>query len=290
MNKVEPKNNKNTKTNKIGRKVNKTEPGANNAETKNNKIENALEKLTKVKNKWCLCDENQKKVIFSFSEEYKKFLSENKTERECCKTTIELAEENGFVNLQTLAKSGKKLKAGDRVYAVNQHKSVVLFVIGKQPLENGTNILGAHIDSPRLDLKQNPLYEKNGFCLLDTHYYGGIKNYQWVSLPLALHGVVVKKDGSVIDLNIGEKADEPVFYISDLLPHLKKEKSVQEVSGEQLDVIVGGMACRKESESEVVMDNLKKILSTYNIDEDDFVSAEIEVVPAGAAIWDWTEV
>lgn len=251
--------------------------------TKNNKIENTLEKMTKVKNKWCLCDEKQKKVVFSFAEEYKNFLSENKTERECCATAIELAEKNGFLNLSDLVKSGKKLKAGDRVYAVNQNKSIVFFVIGTESLEHGTNILGAHIDSPRLDLKQNPLYEKNGFCLLDTHYYGGIKNYQWVTLPLALHGVVVKKDGKVLNINIGEKEDEPVFYISDLLPHLKKEKTLQEVSGEQLDVICGGMAFRKENESEVVMDNLKKILHTYNIEEDDFVSAEIEVVPAGRA-------
>lgn len=251
--------------------------------TKNNKIENNLEKAVKVKNKWCLCDDAQKKIIFDFSEGYKTFLSQNKTERECSAYVAKEAEKNGFKDLYKLQKAKTKLKAGDKVYAVNQNKSVVLFVIGSEDLENGLNILGAHIDSPRLDLKSNPLYEKNGFCLFDTHYYGGIKNYQWVTIPLALHGVVIKKNGEKIDINIGEKDSDPVFYISDLLPHLKKDKTTQEVSGEQLDVVVGNMSFKEDKESEKTIENLKKILKTYNIDEDDFISAEIEVVPAGKA-------
>ncbi len=251
--------------------------------TKTNKIENNLEKATKVKNKWCLCDENQKKTVFKFNEGYIKFISENKTERECASSAVLEAEKHGFINLAEAIKSKKKLSAGDKVYAVNQKKSVVLFVLGTEKMENGLNILGAHIDSPRLDLKSTPLYEKNGFCLMDTHYYGGIKNYQWVTLPLAMHGVVVKKDGKVININIGEKEGDPVFYISDLLPHLRKENGKDEVSGEQLDIVVGNMSYKKDKESEVVIENLKKILKTYDIEEDDFVSAEIEIVPAGRA-------
>ncbi len=251
--------------------------------TKNNKIENKIEKLTKVKNKWCLCDDNQKKKIFNFSEKYKDFLSNNKTERECSNFIVSEAEKKGFKNLFELKNSKTKLKPGDKVYAVNQNKTVALFVIGKDEIENGLNILGAHIDSPRLDLKSNPLYEKNGFCLFDTHYYGGIKNYQWVTLPLAMHGVVVKKNGETIKINIGEKDDEPVFYITDLLPHLRKDKGLQEISGEQLDVVVANMSFKAENESEKTIENLKSILKSYNIEEDDFISAEIEIVPAGKA-------
>ena len=252
-------------------------------ETKNNKVENKLEELTKVKNKWCLCSEEEKKIVFKFSEGYKNFISNNKTERECLSHCVLQAQKNGFVDLKDVIKNKTKLKVGDKIYAVNQNKTIALFVIGKENIENGLNILGAHIDSPRLDLKASPLYEKNGFCLFDTHYYGGIKNYQWVTMPLALHGVVVKKDGTVIDVNIGEKDDDPVFYISDLLPHLKKPKSEEEISGEQLDLIVANMSYKNDKESEVVIDNLKKILSTHNIEESDFISAEIEVVPAGKA-------
>ncbi len=251
--------------------------------TKNNKIENKVESLTKVKNKWCLCDDAEKKKIFDFAEKYKNFLSNNKTERECSDFVVAEAEKKGFKNLFQLQKSKTKLKAGDKVYAVNQNKTVALFVLGSDEIENGLNILGAHIDSPRLDLKSNPLYEKNGFCLFDTHYYGGIKNYQWVTLPLALHGVVVKKNGETVKINIGEKEDDPVFYITDLLPHLKKDKGLQEVSGEQLDVVVANMSFKAGNESEKTIENLKKILKTYQIEEDDFISAEIEVVPAGKA-------
>ncbi len=252
--------------------------------TKTNKIENNFEKATKVKNKWCLCNENQQKVVFKFNEGYMKFLSENKTERECAAFCCAEAEKHGFVNLDTAIKNQTKLKAGDKVYAVNRDKSVALFVLGTDKFESGLNILGAHIDSPRLDLKQNPLYEKNGFCLMDTHYYGGIKYYQWITLPLAMHGVVVKKNGTVINVNIGEKENDPVFYISDLLPHLKKEAGKEEVSGEQLDIVVGNMSFKKDKEDEVVIENLRKILKTsYNIEEDDLISAELEIVPAGRA-------
>ena len=250
-------------------------------QTKNNKIENKLESATKVKNKWSLCDEKDKKVIFNFSEEYKSFMSTQKTERECFAYTVAEAEKNGFISLEQAIKSKKKLKAGDKIYSSNQNKTIALFVLGSEPLENGLNIIGAHIDSPRLDLKASPLYEKNGFCLMDTHYYGGIKAYQWLTMPLAMHGVVVKKDGKIIEVNIGEKDDDPVFYISDLLPHLKKTES-EIIEAEKLDILVGNMAFKKEK-SEVVMDNLKKILKTYNIEEDDFMSAEIEIVPAGKA-------
>ncbi len=252
--------------------------------TKNNKIENKLEKVSRVKNKWCLCDEKSKKKIFDFTEGYKTFISNNKTERECLEFAVSEAKKHGFINLKDAIKKKTKLKAGDKVYAVIQDKSIVMFVIGTDDLENGLNILGAHIDSPRLDLKSSPLYEKNGFCLFDTHYYGGIKKYQWVTMPLAMHGVVVKKDGTVIKVNIGENENDPVFYISDLLPHLKKEKSTEEVSGEQLDVIVGNMSFKNESEKhEIVIENLRNILSSHNIEEDDLISAELEIVPAGKA-------
>ncbi len=240
------------------------------------------ENKTSAKNKWSLCNETDKKVIFKFCDDYKTFLSENKTERECLSTSVALAEKNGFKNLETLVKNKTKLKAGDRVYSVNKDKTIVLFVIGSEDFENGLNIIGAHIDSPRLDLKATPLYEKNGFCLLDTHYYGGIKTYQWITMPLAMHGVVVKKDGSIIKVNIGEKEDDPVFYISDLLPHLKKDKTTQEVTGEQLDVIIANMAF-KEDNKEICINNIKQILKNQNIETDDFISAEIEIVPAGKA-------
>lgn len=251
--------------------------------TQKNNIECKLEEISKIKNKWCLCNENEKNNIFAFSEGYKKFLSENKTERECINFAITEAEKHGFISLQQAIKKNKKLKTGDKIYANNQNKSLILFVLGKQPMENGLNILGAHVDSPRLDLKAKPLYEKNGFCLFDTHYYGGIKNFQWITLPLAIHGVVIKKNGEEIKVNIGEKEDDPVFYISDLLPHLKKDDSKEIISSEQLDVIVGNMSFKKDKESEKVIDNLKKILKSYNIEEDDLVSAELEIVPAGKA-------
>lgn len=222
-----------------------------------------------------------------FNEGYKDFLSQGKTERRCVELTLKLAEEKGFRNLDDIIKSGETLKAGDKVYANNMDKNVALFVIGSKPMEEGLRILGAHIDSPRLDLKQNPLYESEEFALLDTHYYGGIKKYQWVTLPLAMHGVVVKKDGTKIDLAIGEKDEDPVFGISDLLPHLAGEQmqknAAKVVEGENLDVTIGSIPLKDEKKDAVKAGILKILKDTYDIEEEDFLSAEIEVVPAGKA-------
>jgi len=241
-----------------------------------------VEEKTKVKNKWCLCDEKDKKVIFKFSDDYIKFLSNNKTERECLDFAVEQAQKHGFTDLKDAISANKKLKAGDKVYAVNQGKTIAMFVLGEDDLEKGLNILGAHIDSPRLDLKPVPMFEKNDFCFLDTHYYGGIKKFQWVTTPLAMHGVVVKKDGTIVNINIGEKEDDPVFYITALLPHLDKTNGKDEITGEQLDLLIGNMKTSKE-DKETVMSNIKKILKSHNIDEEDFISAELEIVPAGKA-------
>ena len=175
-------------------------------------------------NAWEKYSKTDLEKVFTFAEDYRKFISLCKTERECVKRSVEIAEEAGYKNLEDIVRKGKKLKAGDRVYAVNMGKAVVLFNIGKEPIEDGMNILGAHIDSPRLDLKQNPMYEDSDLVLLDTHYYGGIKKYQWVTVPLALHGVVALKDGSVVDVSIGEDENDAVVGISDLLIHLSQEQ------------------------------------------------------------------
>ncbi|MCR5399009.1 MAG: aminopeptidase [Lachnospiraceae bacterium] len=235
----------------------------------------------------------QKKVkdIDKFAEEYIDFISTGKTERECCDLGVTMLEEAGYVELSKLIKAGKKLKAGDKVYTTQMNKSIAAFHIGKKPLEEGLNILGAHIDSPRLDVKQNPLYEDGGFALFDTHYYGGVKKYQWVTIPLAIHGVVVKKDGTIVEINIGEDEDDPVFFVSDLLIHLAQkqmEKKASEViEGEALDIIIGNMplkASKDEDKKEAVKKNILKLLkSEYDIEEGDFESAELEVVPAGRA-------
>ena len=197
------------------------------------------------KSAWGKYSKKELDKVFAFAKNYKEFLSNNKTERECCDYFTEEAEKNGYVNLNALVSSGKKIKAGDKVYAVNMNKEIVLFNIGKDDIEKGMNILGAHIDSPRLDLKQNPLYEEGGFAYFDTHYYGGIKKYQWVTLPLALQGGVCNKDGTKVNINIGEKDDEPVFFVSDLLIHLAQDQMTKEASkvveGEALDIIIGNM-------------------------------------------------
>lgn len=245
-------------------------------------------------NAWEKYPEGEKREeVFRFAEEYRKFISTCKTERECVTAFVEKAEEAGFENLDELVKNGRKLKAGDRVYANNMGKGLAMYVIGKKSLEQGMNILGAHIDSPRMDLKQDPLYEDTDFALLDTHYYGGIKKYQWVTLPLALHGVVAKKDGSVVKVNIGDKPGDPVFGVSDLLVHLSGEqmekKASKVIEGENLDLIIGSIPFasdeeEKESAKEKVKANIMKILEKeYDIEEEDFLSAEIEVVPAGEA-------
>lgn len=244
------------------------------------------------KNAWDAYPGDEKKQIFDFAEGYRAFISENKTERECTKSFVEMAEAAGFKNIDKAIKKGSKLKAGDKVYYNNMGKSLALFVIGKDSLEKGMNILGAHIDSPRLDLKQNPMYEDSDLVLLDTHYYGGVKKYQWVTLPMALHGVVAKKDGTVVEINIGDKPGDPVVGISDLLIHLSadqlEKKGNKVVEGENLDVLVGNIPAEKsdeeKSEKERVKKNILSLLKeSYGIEEEDFLSAEIEVVPAGEA-------
>lgn len=233
-------------------------------------------------------DEDKRKAVYDFAEGYRIFLSENKTERECAAFFVEEVKHAGFENLDEVIAAGKTLKAGDKVYAMNKKKMVAAFVIGKRPVSEGMRILGAHIDSPRLDLKQNPLYEDADMALLDTHYYGGVKKYQWVTLPLALHGVIAKKDGSVINVCVGEKEDDPVFGVSDLLIHLSSEqldkKASKVIEGEDLNVLVGSIPLESEDEKECVKANVLRILcEQYDIEEEDFLSAEIEVVPAGKA-------
>lgn len=237
------------------------------------------------------------KKVDGFAAEYIDFLSNAKTERECVDYLVNEIEKEGYIELSRIIKDGKKLKAGDKVYAVNMNKNLAMFKIGKKPFTDGINILGAHIDSPRMDVKQNPLFEDGEVALLDTHYYGGIKKYQWVTIPLALHGVIIKKDGTTVEINIGEEPTDPVFFVSDLLIHLASEqmekKGAKVVEGEALDIIVGHKPLiikpkkgeeNKEKKSGAVKDNFLDILKkTYDVEEEDFLSAEIEVVPAGPA-------
>ena len=247
------------------------------------------------KNAWVKYPVGEKRdAVMAFAEDYRKFISECKTERECVTFTIEMAEKAGFVNLDTVIANGGTLKAGDKVYANNMGKGLALFVMGKKSLEEGMSILGAHIDSPRLDLKQDPLYENTDFALLDTHYYGGIKKYQWVTLPLAIHGIIVKKDGTIVNVNVGDKPGDPVFGITDLLPHLAGEqmekKAGKIIEGENLDLLIGSIPVDdsdkedKDKAKEKVKANIMNLLSAeYGIEEEDFLSAEIEIVPAGDA-------
>ena len=240
------------------------------------------------KNAWEKYPEGKKRdEVFDFAEEYRKFLSDCKTERECVTYFAKKAEKAGFVNLDTVLEKGTKLAAGDKVYANNMGKGLALFVIGEKSMEHGMNILGAHIDSPRMDLKQDPLYEDTDFAMLDTHYYGGIKKYQWVALPLALHGVVVKKDGTTVTLNIGDKPGDPVFYISDLLIHLAADQmgktAAKVIEGDSLNIIIGSEP-KKDTDKDPVKTAILDILKEqYGIDEEDFISAELEAVPAGHA-------
>lgn len=238
-------------------------------------------------NAWNKYNEKEMKEVMDFSEGYKAFLTKGKTERACVELALGMAKEKGFRDLDEIIKAGQPLKAGDKVYALNMNKNIALFVIGQRPLEEGLRILGAHIDSPRLDLKQNPLYESEGFALFDTHYYGGIKKYQWVTMPLSLHGVVIKKDGTKIDLTIGEKAEDPVFFISDLLIHLAadqlEKKGRKIIEGENLDVTIGSIPLKDEEKDGVKANVLRILKDTYGIESEDFLSAEIEVVPSGAA-------
>lgn len=234
------------------------------------------------KNTWEKYKDNLNEVM-EYNEGYKDYISKNKTERACVKDSIRLAEEKGFKPLDSF----ETLKPGDKVYVNNRDKNIALFVIGNKPLTEGMRILGAHIDSPRMDLKQNPLYESEGFVLADTHYYGGVKKYQWVTIPLSLYGVVVKKDGTVVDVVIGEDDDDPVVGISDLLIHLAAEqldkKAAKVIEGENLDVTLGNMPLVGEEKDAVKANILKLLKDKYDIEEEDFVSAEIEVVPSGKA-------
>ena len=274
------------------------------------------------KNTWITYTQKQEKEAFAFAEGYKKFLDQGKTERECVDQLVNMAEEEGFVELTSLLEKKKKVKKGDKIYSVWMNKSIVLFHIGEEPMENGMNILGAHIDSPRLDVKQNPLYEEGGFAYLDTHYYGGIKKYQYVAMPLALHGVVVKKDGSTVQLTVGEDEEDPVFFFSDLLIHLAQEqmtkKATEVIEGEMLDLIIGNKplviekeekeekedkdddkltkgqryafreekeekACQTKISGAVKRGILAILKDQYGFEEEDFISAELEIVPAGPA-------
>ena len=242
------------------------------------------------RNAWKIYTADQLKELDQINSRYKVCLDEGKTERECVRLTVKEIEKKGYRNLTDIKGS---LKAGDKVYAVCMGKSIAMFLIGKEPLENGMNILGAHIDSPRIDVKQNPLYENEDLAYLDTHYYGGIKKYQWVTLPLALHGVIVKTDGTVQKVNIGEKEDDPVFVVTDLLIHLAgkqmEKKASTVIEGEKLDLLIGSRPLEKEEgldedEKDAVKANVMKILTDYyNMEEEDFLSAELEIVPAGKA-------
>lgn len=240
---------------------------------------------------WNHYREEEKKKVFEFAEEYRKFISACKTERECVRTFVERAEAAGYLDIKKVIAEGIKLESGARVYADNNGKALAMFIVGKKPMEEGMRILGAHVDSPRMDLKQNPFYEDTGLAMLDTHYYGGVKKYQWVTLPLALHGVVAKKDGSVVEVNIGDKPGDPVFGVSDLLIHLAGEqmekKAAKVIEGENLDLLIGSIPLageEKENAKDTVKENILGILKAeYGIEEEDFLSAEIEVVPAGEA-------
>lgn len=240
-------------------------------------------KVDENKNAWLKYDEATMKKVFELNEEYKDFISRCKTERECVTELVAQAEKRGYKDLYKV----KKVKAGDKIYATNMGKALALFVVGTEPLEKGMKLLGAHIDSPRLDIKQCPLYEDNELTLLETHYYGGIKKYQWVALPLAIHGVVVKKDGTALNIVIGEDDNDPVVGISDLLIHLAGEqmskKADKVIEGEDLNVLCGSIPLKDEEKDAVKANILKLIKEKYDFEEDDFVSAELEVVPAGRA-------
>ncbi len=239
------------------------------------------------KNVWNSYTKKQKNELEKLCGRYRHFLDTGKTERECVKEAVRLAKEAGYRDLQDVMAAQETLQPGDKVYAVGMGKILTLFHIGTKDLEKGMNILGAHVDSPRLDVKQNPLYEDTELVYLDTHYYGGIKKYQWVTLPLALHGVIVKKDGSVVDVCVGEKEEDPVFCITDLLIHLSSEqlekKGAKVVEGEALNLLVGNIPLKDEEKDAVKANVLKLLKDQYGVEEEDFLSAELEIVPAGHA-------
>ncbi len=241
-----------------------------------------------MENAWKKYKDSDLEKLNSLTEDYKEFLDLGKTERECCEEIIKRVEENGFRNLEDYITNNEKITAGSKIYVNNMNKAIALFIIGKDKITNGMNILGAHIDSPRLDLKATPLYEESEFAYFDTHYYGGIKKYQWVTLPLALHGVIVKKDGSKVDIKIGEDKNDPVLGITDLLPHLAQEQMKKEankvIEGEDLDVLIGSrpLIIDNKNKKDLVKENILNILKEkYSISEEDFLSAELEITPAG---------
>ena len=244
------------------------------------------------KNIWTTYGETELKELHEICEKYKDCLDKGKTERECVDLTVEMAKAAGYRSLEEVLAEGKALAAGEKVYAVCMGKTIALFQMGQEPISKGMNILGAHIDSPRIDIKQNPLYENEDFAYLDTHYYGGIKKYQWVAQPMAIHGVVAKKDGTVVNVVVGEKDTDPVMVITDLLPHLGAKQMDQKASlvitGENLDILIGNRPMEKgedgEEVKEAVKANILKILKdAYDMEEEDFLSAELELVPAGKA-------
>lgn len=243
------------------------------------------------KNAWLSYGESDEKEMEKLAKDYRAFLDAGKTERECVTELVREAEANGYVSLEAKQAAGEKIQPGDKVYAVGMKKIMALFHVGQEPLEKGMNILGAHIDSPRLDVKQNPLYEDTDLAYLDTHYYGGVKKYQWVALPLAIHGVIAKKDGSVVNVTIGEDENDPVVYITDLLIHLAgkqlQKKAAEVIEGENLDILIGSRPLSEstdEKKKEAVKSNVLRILKEkYDIEEEDFLSAELEIVPAGKA-------
>ena len=245
-------------------------------------------------NIWNTYSSDQLAELNEINERYKSCLNAGKTERECVELSIRMAEAAGYRSIEEVLAAGDKLKAGDKVYAVNMNKMLALFRIGEEPLSAGMNILGAHIDSPRIDVKQNPLYENEGLAYLDTHYYGGIKKYQWVAQPLSIHGVIVKKDGTTEKVSIGEEENDPVFVITDLLVHLAQEqmekKASKVIEGEKLDLLIGNRPIDSaagegaEAEKDAIKANVLRLLKDkYGMDEDDFTSAELEIVPAGKA-------
>lgn len=239
------------------------------------------------KTAWEKYSQEEKQKAFDFAEGYKSFLSQGKTERECVKLAVKDAKDHGYVDVKDIIREGRKVKPGDKIYGVCMNKMLAMFHIGQEPLEKGMNILGAHIDSPRIDLKQNPLYEDTKLALLDTHYYGGVKKYQWVAIPLAMHGVVAKKDGTVTEISIGEDPKDPVLGISDLLIHLSadqmQKKASVVVEGEDLNVLIGSIPLEGEEKEPVKKQILALLKEKYDMDEEDFISAELEIVPAGEA-------
>ena len=238
-------------------------------------------------NAWKAYDENSLNELEAISARYRAFLDNGKTERECVKQAVEMAKAHGYTDLADAVRAGRRLNPGDKVYSVCMDKSIMLFHLGQAPLEAGINVVGAHIDSPRIDVKQNPFYEDTNLAYADTHYYGGIKKYQWVARALALHGVVAKKDGTLVEIVIGEDENDPVLAISDLLIHLAQEqmgkKASEVISGEGLDILMGGRPLEGEEKEPVKALMLKLLKERYDIDEEDMLSAEIECVPAGRA-------